>query len=941
MTMIKKIVSLAMFLCGIFTAGAQMAGMPELPSLPIDPKVKTGVLPNGLTYFIMHNEEPKNRANFYIAQKVGSSLENQDQLGLAHFLEHMAFNGTTHYPGKDMLNYLQGKGIRFGSDINAATGFDETIYNINNVPTTDKALMDSVLLVLHDWSGEILLEEAEIEAERGVIQEEWRSRNGADIRMYTAMLPKIYEEYQYQQMPIGKMEVVMNFKPEVLRDYYHKWYRPDLQGIVIVGDFDADEMEKKVKEVFSTIPKPKNPAKRVYPTISDNKAPIYFSFSDPELSNARTTISFKSEALPMEYRNTEIYLQQDMIQTLVSMLINNRLSDFAQTAECDYAYAGVYFGQYYVSKTKDSFNVVVLPKKGVTNEAVADAMGIVARACKTGFVDSELTRVTTEILSNLEKEYNERDKTSNAAFGDRLCDHFVENTPLLGIEKEYEIWKQSIPMLNVDIINQIIPSILTSDNMVVVTSEPKQDGYEIVAEDVMLKTINDAMNAQYEAFVDEVITDPLIAELPKPGKITSVAEDPALGITTYTLSNGIKVVLKPTDFAADEVIMTAYRDGGVRIYEPSQANNVLLMGDAFEVSKMGPFDQKTLRKYLTGKKVALGFSVNGYTDVLNGYSTVKDLPTLMELVYTSFTDLTADQEAYDVAINRVRPSLENQEKDPTTIFFKQVGKTRYENNPLMQSVDLATVDGANYQDALDLVHAALKNAAEYTFIFTGNVDNATIRPLLEQYIATLPVALRKKTKVVTPIVTAPGNVVNDFKQPMLAPATHVYNLYSDNNVPFNVKNSIMVSLVGDVLGNIFTETLREEEGGTYSPSAGAMMNPNSGEWNIIYYFITNSEQQDKLMTRANAELMKLLENGTDEANFQKVKEAMIKQYEIKERNNSYWDSVLLAYLRGYDMITGYREALDSLTLADFNAFMKTLYNGKNRIQVVMEGVAAE
>ena len=936
--MIRKVLSLAMFLVGIFSVSAQM---PELPQLPIDPKVKTGVLSNGLTYFIMHNEEPKNRANFYIAQKVGSSLENQDQLGLAHFLEHMAFNGTSHYPGKDMLNYLQGKGIRFGADINAVTGFDETVYNINNVPTTDKALMDSVLLVLHDWSGEILLEEAEIDAERGVIQEEWRSRNDATTRMYSAMLPVIFKEYQYQQMPIGTMDVVLNFKPEVLRAYYHKWYRPDLQGIVIVGDFDADEMEKKVKDLFSSIPKAKNPAKREYPSVSDNKEPIYFSFSDPELSAARTTISFKSDGIPLEYRNTEVYMQQDMLMTIICALINNRLTDFAQTAECDYSYAGVYFGQYYVSKTKDSFNVITLPKKGKTQEAVADAMGIVARGCKTGFTDTELERVFTEILANLENSYNERDKTSNDTFGKALCGHFTDNVTHLGIEKEYEIWKQSIPMINVQVINQIVPQLLSSENMVVVTTEPKQDGFEIVAEDVMVKTINDAMNAEYEAYVDEVITDPLIAQLPAPGKITNMSEDAKLGTITYTLSNGIKVVLKPTDFAADEVIMTAFREGGKRIYAADQAANVLMMDDAYGCSKMGPFDRKTLNKYLAGKKANVSFSVNNYTDVLNGYSTVKDLTTLMELVYTSFTALTADQETYDVEISRALPMLESQAKDPQTIFFRQVAKTRYEDNPLMMSADYNTVKAAKYSEALELVHDALKNAAEYTFIFTGNVDNATIRPLLEQYIATLPVGLRKKMKVVTPIDQPSGNVDNVFKQPMQAPATHVFDVYVDNNLPFNAANDAKVSLLGDVLGNVFTETLREEEGGTYSPSASAGMNPNTGEWNIVYYFITNADQQEKLIGRAHDELIKLLQNGTNEANFNKVKEAAIKQLEIAERNNRYWDSMIMSYLRGFDYITGSREALENLTLAEFNEFMKNLYNGKNRIQVVMEGVAAE
>ncbi|MDE6577008.1 MAG: insulinase family protein, partial [Muribaculaceae bacterium] len=317
--------------------------------LPLNPKVKHGVLPNGLTYYILHNEMPKERANFYIAQKVGSTLEEQSQLGLAHFLEHMAFNGTKNYPGKNMLNYLQGKGIRFGADINAYTSFDETVYNINNVPTTDHPLMDSVLLVLRDWSGDILLEESEINAERGVIQEEWRSRNNASLRMYTQMLPKIYEEYQYHQMPIGSLEVVMNFKPEELRAYYKKWYRPDQQGIIIVGDFDADEMEKKVIDMFSTIPMPENAAERKYPSVSDNKEPIYFAYTDPELTSPRTTISFKSEKVPFELRNTvEVYTQHDLVQSLIAALINGRLQENSVNPNCLYSGAGVYFGDYYV-----------------------------------------------------------------------------------------------------------------------------------------------------------------------------------------------------------------------------------------------------------------------------------------------------------------------------------------------------------------------------------------------------------------------------------------------------------------------------------------------------------------------------------------------------------------------------------------------------------------
>lgn len=928
--------SLAFALMAMLSVSAQM---PQLTPLPLNPKVKHGVLPNGLSYYIMHNEMPKERANFYIAQKVGSTLETQEQLGLAHFLEHMAFNGTSHYPGKNMLNYLQGKGIRFGADINAYTAFDETVYNINNVPTTDKPLMDSVLLVLHDWSGEILLEEAEIDAERGVIQEEWRQRNNADTRMYTTILPQIYQEYQYQQMPIGKMEVVMNFKPEVLRAYYKKWYRPDQQGIVIVGDFDVDEMEKKVIDLFSPIPMPENAAPREYPTVSDNEKPIYVAFSDPELRMPRTTISFKSDKVPFEMRNTqEIFVGENLLKNIIQQLINNRISEASHEANCTFSQAGVYFGDFYVSKTKDSFNIVVIPKAG-TQAAVAEVMGIVARACKTGFTESEYDRVKEEMLSQLEMSYNERDKTNNDALASEIIRHFVDNEPTPGIETEFEMVKAILPNIPVMAINQVCGQLLSDNNMVIVTTEPQAEGFEIVAEDVMVKTVTDAMHAQYEAYVDEVITDPLIANLPTPGKITNVTEDPAIGAKIYTLSNGVKVVVKSTDFAADEVMLTAFREGGRHTYSGTDAANVQLMGLAFSASKMGPFDNKTMDKYLAGKQVGLSFAVNAYTDVLSGFSTVKDFSTLMELVYTAFTNLGEDQATYDVIEGRNRVALQNAEKNPQKIFGDAVSATQYPGNALMQNIGVATLDAANYAKMLEMVKDALSNAANYTFVFTGNIDEATIAPLLEQYIATLPAGAPRKVNEVTPIETAKGDVKNQFTQPMQTPSTLVYDLYSDNNVPFNQKNDIMMEMTGDILDNIYTETLREEEGGTYGASVAGYINPNNGYWSLIYQFQTNKDQQQTLIDRAQAELMKLLNEGTNEEQFNKVKQAMIKQIEINVRTNNYWNSNLMTYLRGFDVITDYQKTIESITLADLNKFMKDLYNGNNRIQVIMEGVA--
>ena len=942
--MVRKILSLACVLLGLSSLQAQdWPDASMLTPMPLNPKVKSGVLPNGLSYYILHNEEPKGKANFYIAQKVGSTLEEPTQLGLAHFLEHMAFNGTTNYPGKSMLNYLQNKGIRFGADINAYTYYDETVYNINNVTTSDKNLMDSVLLVLHDWSNGILLEESEIDAERGVIREELRMREDANERMRKSVFPKIYKEFPYQHSVGGDVEIIMNFKPEVIRDYYKKWYRPDQQGIIIVGDFDADEMEKKVKDLFSTIEMPKNAPKRTYTPVSDNKEPIYVFFDDPEMNQVRTTVSFKSEVVPFELRNTvEMYAGDWMIKELITNLFNNRLDEVALEPDCDYSYAGVYFGDFYVSKVKDSFNIVAIAKKDALS-SVADAMSVVTRACKTGFTESEYFRVKDEILANLEKQYNERDKTDNEALARELCRHFIDNDPVPGIEMEYMLWQQMLPMMPLEAINAACGELLTSDNMVIVTAQPKGDNFEIVTQEAMLKTVNDAMNAQYEAYVDEVVTEPLIAELPKPGTIKNMTEDSALGTVTYNLSNGVKVILKPTDFSADEVLLTAYREGGKQIYSADQANNVLMMEDVFENAKMGPFNTKMLQKYLSGKKVSLSLSINSYTDVLRGSSTVKDLPTLMELIYTAFTNLNPDIDAYNVNIERYKPILKNMESNPQYIFGRAVAETTYGGNPLVMPASLAVLENAVYDESLELIHSVLKNAAEYTFIFTGNVDNATIRPLLEQYIATLPVGLRKKMNVVTPVDVAKGQVTNDFKQPMQTPSTFINNQFTGYNLPYTLENSIMVSLLGSILQNVYTETLREDEGGTYSPFAYAYYNPNSGSWNIIYQVQTNADMQQKMIDRANVEFDNLLSNGADAAQFNKVKEAAVKQFENNIRNNQFWDSQLMAQTRfpQTPIITGYEETLNGINLEQFNNFLKNINPNENRVQVIMEGIAAE
>lgn len=677
--------------------------------------------PNGLSYYVLANSEPKERANFYIAQKVGSTLEEPNQLGLAHFLEHMAFNGTEHYPGKSMLEYLQSKGIRFGADINAYTDMDETVYNINNVPTNDKALVDSVLLALRDWSCGLLLEDKEIDAERGVIQEEWRSRESAQMRSIRAYLKGLYEEYQYHQLPIGSMDVVMNFKPEALRDYYKKWYRPDQQGIIVVGDFDATEMEAKVKEMFGSIEMPANPAERIYASVSDNKDPLYVAFEDPETQNPIARVMFKYDKLPMELRNTDVGYAQALAELLISQMINTRLNEAAQKPECAFGYAGVGFGNFMISKTKGAFNIVVLAKASMP-EAIAQAMEITARACKAGFSDSELERAKTEILSGLENTWKERDKLKSAALAQELIRYFIDNEPDPGIEVEYEMAKAMLGLYNTQVLNQAAQGMLTAENQAITVEQPQKEGWSLPSREHILGIVDGALNASYEAYVDEVITDPLIAQLPTPGSVASVKEILELGAQEIMLSNGVRVLVKSTDFAADEVNLTMLAPGGKMLYKESEAADVAMAPDVVSTGKLGGFDRVKLNKYLAGKRVQLGYGIDRRTTVLQGSSTVKDLPTLFELLYATFTELEPDTAAYNANLSTYRAMLETRDRNPEAVFARHIYEALFSGNKLMLPDDVATVDKANYDRMLAMVHKSLTNAANYTIVMTGKTS---------------------------------------------------------------------------------------------------------------------------------------------------------------------------------------------------------------------------
>lgn len=933
--MVKRLIGLAMMFMCIFAMGAQDM------TLPLNPNVRHGRLPNGLNYYVLHNEEPKGRANFYIAQKVGSTLETPEQFGLAHFLEHMAFNGTTNYPGKSMLEYLQHKGIRFGADINAYTSFDETVYNIDNVPTNDQALMDSVLLVLHDWSCDLTLEDAEIDAERGVIQGEARQRNDATNRMYTAVLPLIFEEYQYHQMPIGSMEVVRNFPYQALRDYYHKWYRPDQQGIIVVGDFDAEAMEKKIIEMFTPIAMPENAAERTYPKVSDNVEPIYAAFEDPELQQTFITFSIKSDKTPIEERNSlPYYLEKFVINDLVETMTNERLNELTQKPDCNFVGAAAYFSDFWVAKTKDAFNVRVLAKDQAA-PAFNEAFSCVVRAFTTGFTASELDRAKEQLTSRYERLYNERDKTSTQKLAKELIRAFVDNEPSPGIVIEWELLKQMLPMINVEMINEALKDVITKENQVMVLAQPKAEGKTLPTKEEMFEVVGNVMSQQFEAYVDNVINEPLIAKMPKKGKIKSTKQLPEFGATELTLSNGAHVYVKTTDFAADQILFSAQMPVGKLAMDPSQAADAQMLPLAVEVSKLGNFDNNQLQKALAGKRVSSSYDFENFSSGFSGSSSVKDLETLMQILYLQFTSLQPDNELYAAYVGQMAAMLANNEKNPDFIFTKEYLKSMY-NNPLTDQMTVQHVENADYARMLGLAKENLSNAANYDFIFVGNVDVETLTPYIEQYIASLPGNPKKlTTKKNVNLKLAPGIVDNKFEQEVESDIVKEFVAISGDNLQYSLENDAKLTLMGDILDMIYIRTLREELGGTYGASVMGSINPRTNQWQILYVYDTNDAQRQALDERAVSDLMDLMQNGASADDFNKVKEAALTQSDLNKKKNGYWMNQLKFYTTlGMDM-TGYRDAVAKLTLEDLNAFMKNLYDGKNRIHVVMDGVVSE
>ena len=915
------------------TASAQMTD-----PLPLDPAVRKGTLPNGLTYYVRHNETPKGQADFYIAQKVGSILEDDNQRGLAHFLEHMCFNGTENFPGNQIVSWLETKGVKFGRDLNAYTSIDETVYNINNVPVANEAVQDSCLLILHDWADGLLLLPEEIDKERGVIHEEWRMRNVGQQRLMEQLAPTVYPGSKYgYRLPIGTMEVVDNFKPQALRDYYEAWYRPDQQGIIVVGDIDVDRIENKIKEMFSPIKMPADAKERVYEAVPDNAETIYAIGADPEMDNARAMIFFKSDVIPVEMRNSMVYEIQQAVTSLATMMLNNRLDEITASPDAPMAAAGSFYGNFYLSKTKDALTGVVIGKDGDILNGLKSVYREILRAKRGGFTVSEYDRAREELLSRLEKQYNNREKTENNTYVQEYVRNFIDNEPATGIEFEYQTAKMILPQLPVDVINQAFNELVSDSNRIVMVMMPEKEGFAVPTVDQVKQAMAEVDAEDIAAFVDEVKAEPLIANLPAPGKVVSTRELPEWGAVEWTLSNGAKVVAKHTDFKADEIVMDAQALGGTSIYPDSYNETLVALPMMLQQYGLGTYTYKDLQKYLQGKQCGVSMSFDTYVRDISGNSTPKDLKTMMELLYSNFTQFNLSADELQATKNTMIGVLHNQETNPQYIFGADLSKALYSNSR-NYVVCTASIEAAKLDQITKIVKDATANAADYTFYFVGNFDPAQLQTLCEQYIATLPGdAAKAQTKLpeFNPALgLQKGDKLTKFTAPMQTPQTFAA-VVEFAKMPYTAKNALLASIAGQILTQRLLTTVREDMGAVYSISAQGRMSRTGIENAVMQSaFPMKPEMQDQVLEVIAKEFANMESNvKTEELN--KVVEYMVKDAtENLEKNNSWINGMSGAAINGVDTFNGKVDLLKTLTVADVQNYVKEL-NAQGNYRVIL------
>ena len=926
----------------IVALSANVMTAQEMPPIPVDDAVRIGKLDCGLTYYIRHNNYPEHRVNFYIAQRVGSIQEEESQRGLAHFLEHMAFNGSEHFngEGKGIIDYTRSLGVNFGGDLNAYTSIAETVYNINDVPSTRQSAIDSCLLILKDWSTGLLLTDEEIDKERGVIHEEWRLGQSAQMRMLERQLETLFPNSKFgQRLPIGLMSVVDNFKYNELRDYYHKWYRPDNQALVIVGDVDVDHIEAQIKEMYKGYKLDPNAAKVVREPVPDNETPIIVVDKDKEQQYSEVSVMFKHETETPEEKLNMDYLLIDYLKDMITDMLNTRFRDLAQEPDCPFDNAYCYDGPYILANTMDALTIDIMPKEGKAEAATQAAIIEAMRAAKHGFTVSEYNRARDEYMSRLERRYNERDKVSNERYGRQYCSHFLDGEPIPSIDNLYQIMGMLTPNITVDVINSVMPELISTDgkNLVIANFNQEKEGAVYPTVEALQAAYDAASTAQIDPYVDNVKDEPLMTTMPKKGKIVKESENTTFGYKELELSNGARVILKKTDFKQDEIQMRAFQRGGQSLYGEKDWANLNLLSSLNSITGVGNFSNSELDKALAGKQVGVYMNIGEFTDNLTGNSTVKDLETMFQLIYLKFTALNKDEKKFNQTMSLMETQLKNKDLMPESALSDSLQYIMTNHNWRGKPFNVEDLKQVNLDRILEIAKERTANAANYTFTFVGNIDEAVIRPLIEQYIASLPAKKGVKSNWVNYMEMPKGEVINHFTKKMESPKEYEIVIWHNNDLPHTLENEIKAEMLAQCLSRVYLQKIREDAGAAYSTSAMGQtgMAGDRPQTLVLAICPVNPEFEEMALNIINEE-MKNASTTIDATALNEAIEQMLKDYATNAKENYFWMSAIQDYLtHGYDGVTNYEQIVKAQTPESIAEFARQLLSAGNKVELVM------
>lgn len=930
----KFFLSIVLLAAGIMGAQAQME-----QKVPVDENVRIGHLDNGLTYYIRHNELPKQRAEFHIAQAVGAILEEDDQNGLAHFLEHMCFNGTEHFPGKGIINYFESIGVSFGYNINAYTSLDQTVYRLSEVPTYREGIIDSALLVMHDWSCAVSLLAEEIDNERGVIREEWRTGADANRRMWKESQRLMFPGSQYAKRDvIGDTAVINNFSYEALRSYYKKWYGPDLQAIIVVGDINVDEIEQKIKNLWGNVPARANRGERPFYSVEDNKEPIVAIVKDAEAQQGRIRIVYKHEQIPAQLKGSIMEYVNNLALSLIVQMMDNRMAEDAMKSDACFLGGGVYYSE--LVKLKDAFNGIVVPKEGQEREAWHYLLTQMEKMRRYGFTNDELERAKTETLAQYEKAYNERSATRNISYVDEYIDNFLYQEMIPGIEWEYAFVKQVMPAISLEQINQIALQLVTNENIVVNFQVADKPEVQLPTEEQVINSIRGMEHLDIERPVEKEVITELVKKGPKAGKVVKEKYNEALGTTEWTLKNGVRVIFKPTEFKKDEILMEAYAPGGFSLVETADLPSAHLATDAVQMSGIGDFSYTDLQRALTGKVVSAYPSINAYSHSMEGSSCIKDFETLLQLNYLHFTAVRKDEDAFKTLLSFLDQQLTNKEKNPKAIWRDSITMMASNYSDRTVLINRENMEKLNYDRSLQIFQQLFSNPRNFTFTFTGNIDpnDKQTRALIEKWIGGMKTQKDTDTWKDRGVRAPLGENKNYFTRDMQTKTASNRIQYTSYDFPYTMENVIVADLVGRILSTRYLESIREREGGSYGVGCAAWMNSKPVPTAVlVMQFDTDPEKQAKLMQIIHQEVQEIIANGPLATDLQKEKESMLKDFKEDLEKNGWWHNTALPnyYRLGINMIADYEKAVQAVDGAKIQQFLKKLAASGNVFEVVM------